>query len=108
MITDGTSYDGLVYGAFSGESNSSNPGSLSYNEHGGLGFLAGWVPDTHFSERGREARLIRLVSLMMCTVILPTLFDSSIIYNTLLEYFKIPVTATLEQHEVLELMKTWL
>jgi cyanophycinase len=62
MITDGSSYDGLVYGAFSGGSNSSNPGSLSYNEHGGLGFLAGWIPDTHFSERGREARLIRLVN----------------------------------------------
>lgn len=59
MITDGTSYDGLVYGAFSGGPNPDNPGSLCYDEHGGLGFLAGWLPDTHFSERGREARLIR-------------------------------------------------
>ncbi|XP_057371027.1 cyanophycinase-like [Daphnia carinata] len=61
MITGGSSYDGLIYGAFSGGPNSNNPGDLSYDEHGGLGFLAGWVPDTHFSERGREARLIRLL-----------------------------------------------
>ncbi|XP_046650060.1 cyanophycinase-like [Daphnia pulicaria] len=61
MITDGTSYDGLVYGAFSGGPNPDNPGSLCYDEHGGLGFLAGWLPDTHFSERGREARLIRVL-----------------------------------------------
>ncbi|KAK4019862.1 hypothetical protein OUZ56_001866 [Daphnia magna] len=61
MITGGSSYDALIYGAFSGGPNSNNPGDLSYDEHGGLGFLAGWVPDTHFSERGREARLIRLL-----------------------------------------------
>lgn len=33
---------------------------LSYDEKGGLGIMpAGWVLDTHFSERGREGRLIR-------------------------------------------------
>ena len=35
------------------------PGDLSYEINGGLGFLRGWVPDSHFSERGREGRLIR-------------------------------------------------
>ena len=32
---------------------------LSYDENGGLGLLDGYVIDTHFSERGRESRLIR-------------------------------------------------
>lgn len=59
MITGGSSYDGLTYGAFSGGYKPLRPDELSYDEYGGLGFLAGWLPDTHFSERGREARLIR-------------------------------------------------
>ncbi|XP_046650061.1 cyanophycinase-like [Daphnia pulicaria] len=61
MITGGSSYDGLTYGAFSGGYKPLRPDELSYDEYGGLGFLAGWLPDTHFSERGREARLIRVL-----------------------------------------------
>ena len=61
MITGGSSYDGLTSGSFSGGYKPLRPNELSYDEYGGLGFLAGWIPDTHFSERGREGRLIRLV-----------------------------------------------
>ncbi len=63
MITGGSSYSGLTYGAYGGgPTNPDNPGTLSYDEHGALGFLPGWIIDTHFSERGREGRLIRFVS----------------------------------------------
>lgn len=59
MITGGTSWNALTYGAYSGGPNTPNSNDLSYDEHGGLGFLQGWVLDSHFSERGREGRLIR-------------------------------------------------
>ncbi len=59
MITSGDSWDALVRGSFSGGSKPLFPNDLTYDEYGGLGFLSGWVPDTHFSERGRESRLIR-------------------------------------------------
>lgn len=63
MITSGASWDSLTYGAFSGGPKPLRPNDLTYDENGGLGLLdAGWVTDTHFSERGREGRLIRLVS----------------------------------------------
>lgn len=61
MITGGSNNESLIYGAFNGGLNSNNPGHLSYDEHRGLGFLANLFPDSHFSELGREARLIRLV-----------------------------------------------
>ena len=60
MITSGSSWDALTYGSFSGGPKPLYPNDLTYDEKGGLGFLAaGWVIDTHFSERGRECRLIR-------------------------------------------------
>lgn len=62
MITSGSSWNALTYGAFSGGPKPLNPDYLTYDEKGGLGLLTGWVTDTHFSERGREGRLIRLVS----------------------------------------------
>jgi len=61
MITGGTSYRALTYGAYSGGPNNNNPSDLSFEENGGLGMLSGYVIDTHFSERGREGRLIRLL-----------------------------------------------
>ena len=63
MITGGISWNALVYGAFSGGPKPLYPDDLTYDEHGGLGFLQNWVVDTHFSERGREARLIRFAIL---------------------------------------------
>lgn len=35
--------------------------TLTYWPEGGLGLLPGWTLDTHFSERGRELRLLRLM-----------------------------------------------
>lgn len=35
--------------------------TLTYWPAGGLGLLPGWTLDTHFSERGRELRLLRLM-----------------------------------------------
>ena len=35
--------------------------TLTYWPDGGLGLLPGWTLDTHFSERGRELRLLRLM-----------------------------------------------
>lgn len=61
MITGGNTYEGLVYGSHPGGEDPSNPSHMSYNEYGGIGLLPGYVIDTHFSERGREARLIRSV-----------------------------------------------
>lgn len=62
MITSGSSWDALTYGAFSGGPKPLRPNDLTYDEKGGLGLLdSSWVIDTHFSERGRESRLIRLL-----------------------------------------------
>ncbi|KAK2714599.1 hypothetical protein QYM36_008974 [Artemia franciscana] len=61
MITSGRPYDSLVYGSYSGGPDPVYPDDLTYDENGGLGLLNGYIPDTHFSERGREARLIRLL-----------------------------------------------
>lgn len=59
MVTSGESWNALDRGAFSGGAKPIFANDLTYDEYGGLGFLAGWLPDTHFSERGREGRLIR-------------------------------------------------
>lgn len=64
MITGGTSYNALAYGAYIGDPDPDYPNDLSYDGKGGLGFLANWVVDTHFSERGREGRLIRYIALL--------------------------------------------
>ncbi len=61
MLTSGYSWEGLTYGAFPGGEDPNNIYNLSYEENGGLGLLTGYVIDSHFSERGREGRLIRLV-----------------------------------------------
>lgn len=59
MVTGGVSWNALTHGAFPGTPSSSS--DLSYESFGGLGFLQGWLVDSHFSERGREGRLIRYV-----------------------------------------------
>lgn len=65
MITGGTSWNALTNGAHSGGPSPDYPsGDLTYDEHGALGIFPRWVLDTHFSERGREGRLIRLVFLV--------------------------------------------
>ena len=56
MITGGESYDALRYGVYT------SPGGddLSYDMQGGFGFFNHGLLDTHFSERGRQGRILRL------------------------------------------------
>ncbi|XP_064611801.1 cyanophycinase-like [Liolophura sinensis] len=60
MVAGGMSWEALRYGAFHIPGHHRD--DLVYDPHGGLGFLDGYVLDTHFSERGREGRLLRLLS----------------------------------------------
>ncbi|GAB4108516.1 MAG: hypothetical protein OHK0022_59980 [Roseiflexaceae bacterium] len=61
MITGGESYEALRYAPRTSIS-TSYPDDLSYDPRGGFG-LFGYGPiDTHFSERGRQGRIIRLAS----------------------------------------------
>jgi cyanophycinase len=61
MVTGGESYNALRYGSFSSIS-ASNPDDLSYDNLGGFGLFSYGLIDTHFSERGRQARIVRLAS----------------------------------------------
>lgn len=56
MITGGESYPALRYGVYT------TPGGddLSYDMQGGFGFFSHGLLDTHFSERGRQGRIVRL------------------------------------------------
>ena len=74
MISNGSSTQALQSGAVAAEAplagcekNHSCPAELAedqltYRAQGGLGLFPFGVTDTHFSERGREARLVRLLS----------------------------------------------
>jgi len=61
MMAGGVSYNALKNGAYplGSEPTSSD---LAYDPDGGIGMLYDIVLDTHFSERGREGRLIRLLA----------------------------------------------
>jgi cyanophycinase len=61
MITGGESYDALRYGSHSSIS-STYPDDLSYDALGGFGLFNYGLIDTHFSERGRQGRIVRLAS----------------------------------------------
>jgi cyanophycinase len=61
MVTGGESYNALRYGAFSSIS-ANNPDDLSYDNLGGFALFNYGLIDTHFSERGRQARIVRLAS----------------------------------------------
>jgi cyanophycinase len=74
MITNGDSYNAMQFGAF--DLSAPQPGCdkdqscsnglaenhLTYSAKGGLGLFPWGVLDTHFSERGRQGRLIRLLN----------------------------------------------
>lgn len=74
MITNGDSYSAMQYGAFDlpapmpgcdkdqSCSNGLAEDHLTYTATGGLGLFNFGVLDTHFSERGRQGRLIRLLN----------------------------------------------
>ena len=56
MVTGGESYDGLRYGVY----NTPSGDDLAYDMQGGFGFFNYGLLDTHFSERGRQGRIVRL------------------------------------------------
>ncbi len=61
MITGGESYEGIRNGAFP-YIQEDHLNDLSYNPAGGFGLFTYGLLDTHFTERGREGRLIRLAA----------------------------------------------
>ena len=62
MITNGESYEALRDGSVSLVGSPPFDNTLYYNPLGGLGFFEYGLIDSHFSERGRQGRLIRLAS----------------------------------------------
>ncbi|MCX7921439.1 MAG: cyanophycinase [Clostridia bacterium] len=56
MITGGESYNAMLNGAYTTVSRD----ELSYEPRGGFGLFSYGILDTHFSERGRQGRVIRL------------------------------------------------
>lgn len=74
MITNGDSFSAMQYGAFDlpapepgcdkdqSCSNGLAENHLTFSAQGGLGLFSWGVLDTHFAERGRQARLIRLLN----------------------------------------------
>ncbi|PYZ95510.1 hypothetical protein CR205_18430 [Alteribacter lacisalsi] len=60
MITGGDSYRGITDGSVEGYH--SDGSVLGYFKEGGLGFFSYGLVDTHFSERAREGRMIRLAA----------------------------------------------
>lgn len=74
MITNGDSFNAMQYGAFDlpapqpgcdkdqSCSNGLAENHLTFSAQGGLGLFSWGVLDTHFAERGRQARLIRLLN----------------------------------------------
>lgn len=61
MITGGESYEALRYGSFTAI-NPDYPDDLTYDAQGGFGLFRYGLLDTHFAERGRQGRIIRLAS----------------------------------------------
>lgn len=61
MITGGESYNALRYGPYT-TINPDYPDDLSYDPQGGFGLFSYGLLDTHFSERGRQGRIVRLAA----------------------------------------------
>ncbi|MEM6453296.1 MAG: cyanophycinase [Cyanobacteria bacterium P01_D01_bin.105] len=62
MITNGATYEALRDGPVSFIGSPPFDNTLYYNPLGGLGFFEYGLIDSHFSERGRQGRIIRLAS----------------------------------------------
>lgn len=66
MVTGGESYNALVWGSY--ETPCGAPSGdvchddLTFDAGGGLGFFVEGLIDTHFSERGRQGRIVRLAA----------------------------------------------
>ena len=61
MVTGGESYDALKDGAHTSIS-TSYPDDLSYDPQGGFNFFQYGLLDAHYGQRGRQGRMIRLLS----------------------------------------------
>ncbi len=61
MLTGGESYEAVQNGSFS-SIDSNHPDNLSYDSRGGFNFFTYGLLDAHFSQRGRQGRLMRLGS----------------------------------------------
>lgn len=61
MVTGGESYEALRYGPQTTHDPHA-PDRLTYRAEGGLGFFTHGLIDTHFCERGRQGRMIRLAA----------------------------------------------
>ncbi|KAJ8311278.1 hypothetical protein KUTeg_011173 [Tegillarca granosa] len=61
MVRSGMSWEALRYGAHDGY-NPSHSNYLVYHPYGGIGMLDKFVLDSHFSQRGREGRMIALLA----------------------------------------------
>jgi len=59
MITSGESYEALKHGLYISTTKKSRR-KPSYNQQGGFGFFQYGTLDTHFAERGRQGRIVRL------------------------------------------------
>jgi len=62
MVTNGESYEALRDGSVSFVGSPPFNNTLYYNPLGGLGFFEYGLLDSHFSERGRQGRIVRLAS----------------------------------------------
>ncbi|GAA1462311.1 cyanophycinase [Nocardiopsis exhalans] len=60
MVTGGDSYQGVRDGSSPGYFD--DPTVLGYLEEGGFGFFGHGLVDTHFAERGRQGRMMRLAA----------------------------------------------
>lgn len=61
MITDGWSYYGLLDGTKALPFPNPSENDVTYDANGGIGFFDSGLLDTHFGERGRQGRFIRLL-----------------------------------------------
>ncbi|XP_035687664.1 cyanophycinase-like [Branchiostoma floridae] len=61
IVFVGLSYNALAHGV-KDYYDSNTPDEVAYNRSGGIGLAPRFVVDVHFSEKGREGRLIRLLA----------------------------------------------
>ncbi|CAH1272462.1 Hypp4856 [Branchiostoma lanceolatum] len=61
IVFVGLSYNALAHGV-NDYYDSDTPDEVAYNRSGGIGLAPRFVVDVHFSEKGREGRLIRLLA----------------------------------------------
>lgn len=61
VVTGGATYEGLVFGAIE-DADGGDTNMLTYDPLGGLKIIEGVLIDAHFTNKGRQGRLVRLAS----------------------------------------------